>query len=1622
MLGVGVPFKSHPFYLIVFFTVYLIGPVWSETIYYVPQDFSTIQSAIENCQNRDQIIVSPGYYRENLRLNGLDVVLRSTNPNDPEIVKQTVVDGGALAAVITLAGNETSACQIVGLTLTNGQQSIGAGILGNNSTATIALNQIVNNRAFSDGGDQAHGGGIAHCNGQIIGNHIMDNLVESTSASGSGGGIYQSNGVIANNVIAGNTVSVLWQANGGGLANCQADIINNTVVYNRVITLSAVDGYAFGGGISNCSGLIQNCIVWDNLAMSYSQLHNSTIPIYSCLNSEIGKQNYNIDTHPRFTSVTDFRLQADSPCINRGSSLNAPKTDLTHYRRSQPDIGAYEWRPVPVPTTLSSEINGEQIWFRGRIDPGDREELKLFFEYGPTLTYGWKTPIQLITPKRIEKPIQIRQLMTNLQADTTYHFRLVAFYEQGRSYGQDQILMLGQPVVRVPDDYLTIQDAIDDVPNGYQIIVRDGTYDGNLDMKGKAVVLQSENGSKNCIIDSNAQGRGIVCQTAETKETIIDGFTITNGWADGGGIACFGASPTIRNCILSQNIADQFGGGFYCQNGEPFLENCQIIQNNGGGVYCLNASPKIIRCLIEQNITSKNGGGIYCQKSNPRIERTIIRRNQANYSGGGLYCHDAQPQLINCIIDHNSATRGGGLSANFYAFPTLIHCTIVLNQIHPLTPQITSGAVYADETASPKIYNSILWLNGDNPIEFLGDILQIRYSAVEGGFPNLGNVDTIPVLADIEQYEYYVSDQSALIGGGNPAWTVAVDFENHPRANPPTIGAYEIGRYIPEVHLIHTQTDIGSIINPSGEISIKRMETQSFQFTTQTGHQLVDVLVDGRSIGPVETYSFQRIKEDHVITATSISYPVELKVQASAQTYQGEPISIELTLLNVRRQATPPLSPLRLELESNTQGIFMQDNTTSSSITELVIPNYQTTITIFFSTLQVGQSQIRIRHLPDEQSSKIPTATHNLQVITALDQIRVEGSPVDIGQTATITLIGKADNGQSTATFSIVGLIEDQLAIASADQPTHYVGHFTPVLDQHLKGVYDVTGQIGHSKKTLTGAVELMTQPQLSSLRINSKARSGDNVQFSVITNRPGLRVTADVSLLDTTQKKPILLQLTEKNKIDDHWTYSASHTISYQTMATDGNKTVRVTATDPQGDSAPEIIGQVQLKNEVSFELNIPADVSLIYLPLIVDRVNQNKSPIRRVSDLYQVLGPAVNFLVTYLPETAEWVSYFGDQPASFRGDVPITNTTGIISVMRQPITLSLAGRVLDHRLKLQGGMNLIGLPRQDPRLVEVGDLMRLDPVGNFITHLIVQSDVVDSTKQAKKQHFRRFLAVAFPNSDGTINLGRNEPIQAGKGMVVVTSQPETLITQGDPWPYKTETFTLKTAPTALFSNPISDLILLTGILPITSSVSGTNTIVDHIRVVNRSNRLTSSIQLDKKSDEDTNQLPRPFSLTLVGLGTGIKGLKPGVSINKPTQVGDQLEIQVYYIDGSTNTFYHSITAPELLNRSINLGQLNYNQPLPTTTKLLGNYPNPFNPETWICYDLANQTQTAILIYNIKGILIRLIDLGSQPAGTYTYHWDGRTESGESTASGIYFYTLKTRDFESTRKMVILK
>ena len=150
-------------------------------------------------------------------------------------------------------------------------------------------------------------------------------------------------------------------------------------------------------------------------------------------------------------------------------------------------------------------------------------------------------------------------------------------------------------------------------------------------------------------------------------------------------------------------------------------------------------------------------------------------------------------------------------------------------------------------------------------------------------------------------------------------------------------------------------------------------------------------------------------------------------------------------------------------------------------------------------------------------------------------------------------------------------------------------------------------------------------------------------------------------------------------------------------------------------------------------------------------------------------------------------------------------------------------------------------------------------------------------------------------------------------------------------------------------------------------------------------------------------------------------------LSYRSVVQVGDALELTVTdtYGNIASEKFSFTVTPASLANAvlSVNLNGIG----IPKRNLLLQNFPNPFNPETWIPYHLSEDSPVSISIYDATGELVRTLSLGFQSSGFYynrgrAAHWDGRNTLGESVASGVYFYRLATPTFQQTRRMIILK
>ena len=189
----------------------------------------------------------------------------------------------------------------------------------------------------------------------------------------------------------------------------------------------------------------------------------------------------------------------------------------------------------------------------------------------------------------------------------------------------------------------------------------------------------------------------------------------------------------------------------------------------------------------------------------------------------------------------------------------------------------------------------------------------------------------------------------------------------------------------------------------------------------------------------------------------------------------------------------------------------------------------------------------------------------------------------------------------------------------------------------------------------------------------------------------------------------------------------------------------------------------------------------------------------------------------------------------------------------------------------------------------------------------------------------------------------------------------------------------------------------------------------VDILDLILVAQQLGKSVPANSPVDINRDGVVNIFDLTLVAQGIGGAAAPAARGIDSATI--ETWIAQARLADDGSIAFRQAIANLEVLLASM----------IPSETALLANYPNPFNPETWIPYQLAVPAEVALTIYDMNGVAVRRLTVGHQAVGMYqsrsrALYWDGRNGRGESVASGLYFYTLKAGEFTATRKMLIRK
>lgn len=614
-----------------FFSQYgeMVGPelcIDLESFIDVPDDYPTIQAAINAASHGDIIRVHPGTYNERIDLIGKAVHLRSLTPNDPasDIV---IIDGEDGGSVVKCSSGEGLNTIVNGFTIRNGNAPHGGGVFIANSSPTMA-NLIIENSQATIGG-----GGMYISSGQpsIIRTTFVNNVsnMRGGGVSIAGGApTFTSNTSFVNNLAvldgsglysAGSNfgmVDVTFEGNTGANRGAGMYVLGGSPAVGRTLFDGNIANFA-GGGVYSASS---NMTIFDstfdgNTAASQGgAMHvlagNPTIDDVTFVNNQVtsvGSRGGAIYVRDSTLLLIDSEITQNSAVANGGGIF-----------------------------VFVDQNQDEHLWIRPRI--------------GDTIVCDNE-------PNNVTGPWQ--------------------------NLGGGVVCAAEQDLVVCPDPsdpgtcagcaYDSIQGAIDDAQIGDVIVVCEGVYTENaIDFDGKAVRLRSlaptdPNVVSATVIDGQGAGRAFIFENNEGPSTRVSGFTIRNGHAlNGGGMYITNSGPTIEHCVFENNTANSLGGGIANFQSSATITNCTFVSNtagtNGGGVYSQSSSELVvIDCEFEDNHAGGSGGGMANQSSDVTIISVGFISNTTNNWGGGVYNSGSSPLILDSSFEGNTANEGGGV-------------------------------------------------------------------------------------------------------------------------------------------------------------------------------------------------------------------------------------------------------------------------------------------------------------------------------------------------------------------------------------------------------------------------------------------------------------------------------------------------------------------------------------------------------------------------------------------------------------------------------------------------------------------------------------------------------------------------------------------------------------------------------------------------------------------------------------------------------------------------------------------------------------------------------------------------------------------------------------------------
>ncbi len=692
------------------------------TVINVPGDFEQIDTAIRNSDDGDTIRVARGEYDGNINYRGRDIVLASDFlfTGDEADINATILNGHNNSAVVFINQRESNVAQLVGFTVSGGRAGYGGALFIQRADPQIRYCKFTGNEANNNGGAVK----------VYRANPTFDNCEFTQNTAGNyGGALFVDRGltIVRNCLFEENHAD----GDGGAIKIYEGEV---RVSYSDFIGNTATNG---GGAVRGCERETQSS--FDHCTFIRNEAGNSG-----------GGGLLFID---RGNHEINF-------CTIFGNTANdAMKSAI--YAVGQAEV---ELKNSIVWGNGNGQGNSNTIFGDLEIEYSDIESDQAYDEDGnitdnPNFADSDNNDVHLTEGSSC---IDTADPEADYDPDNT-RADMGAYWQQHQGGGGGHEIPQGG----------TIQEAIDNAEDGDTVYVDQGTYEENINLNGRNIILCSrwvqtndDEDIANTIITGADGSPVITFNNGETADCKVLGLTIRNAHAGnhhGGGMYIEDASPTVEHCVFE----------------DIELENDYY----GGGVYGTGSHSNFRYCTFKGNHAGK-GGGVHSVSSEMNFYNCKAYENDA-IEGGGFVSDESTINLRYCQVYNNTSPRGAGLWCN-QSDVRVTNCTFGRNRAYDGQDDGFGGGVYINNACDMYLLNNIFYSN--SPEEFYcnidgeGSNFIASWNDIEGGINGIGNrracnidrwlvsnFDEDPLFVDGDNFDFHITEDSPCVDGGDPA-------------------------------------------------------------------------------------------------------------------------------------------------------------------------------------------------------------------------------------------------------------------------------------------------------------------------------------------------------------------------------------------------------------------------------------------------------------------------------------------------------------------------------------------------------------------------------------------------------------------------------------------------------------------------------------------------------------------------------------------------------------------------------------------------------------------------------------------------------------------------------------